>query len=138
MKGLILDKNIKEVVADICAEHHSVCKVKDSNMGYLWYMYSVGTKQGTFKPFIFLAEINLLVKTGFLLEEEKDRLVEMMSSDDLENFYLVGLSIKQLREQRVKQHGLYNEGLPIYTAIDYATEIIDPGLFLKKTMPDIS
>ncbi len=107
-------------------------------MGYLWYMYSVGTKQGTFRPFIFLAEMNLLVKTGFLLEEEKDRLVEMMSSDDLENFYLVGLSIKQLREQRVKQYGLYNEGLPIYTAIDYATEIIDPGLFLKKTITNIS
>jgi hypothetical protein len=132
---LVINKPVQEIIAEICAEHHSVCKVKDGNMGYLWFMYTEGTKKGTFKPFIFLAELNLLVKTGLLLEEEKERLVEMMSSEDSDNFFLVALSIKQLREQRIKQYGLYNEGLPIYSGIDYATEIIDPGVFLKKVTP---
>jgi hypothetical protein len=132
---LVVNKTVQDIIAEICAEHHSVCKVKDSNMGYLWFMYAEGTKKGTFKPFIFLAELNLLVKTGFLLKEEKERLVEMMTSEDLDNFFLVALSIKQLREQRIQQYGLYNEGLPVYMNIDYSTEIIDPGVFLKKVTP---
>jgi hypothetical protein len=132
---LVINKPVQELIAEICAEHQSVCKTKDSNMGYLWFMYTEGTKKGTFKPFIFLAELNLLVKTGLLLEEEKERLVEMMSSEDLDNFFLVALSIKQLREQRINQYGLYNESFPIYMSIDYSTEIIDPGVFLNKVTP---
>jgi hypothetical protein len=79
------EKNIRELVYDICLEHSLVCKVADSNMGYLWHMYTYGSKAGQFRPFIFLAEINLLVKMGLLFQEEKDRLIEMISSEDKDN-----------------------------------------------------
>jgi hypothetical protein len=127
------EKNIRELVYDICLEHSLVCKVADSNMGYLWHMYTYGSKAGQYKPFIFLAEINLLVKMGLLFEEERDRLIEMISSEDKDNMYLVGLSILQLRDQRVKTYGNYTTDNDAYKSIEYLTDVISPETFLVKT-----
>jgi hypothetical protein len=127
------EKNIRELVYDICLEHSLVCKVADSNMGYLWHMYTYGSKAGQFRPFIFLAEINLLVKMGLLFEEERDRLIEMISSEDKDNMYLVGLSILQLRDQRIKTYGNYTADNDAYKGIEYLTDVINPETFLIKT-----
>lgn len=127
------EKNIKELVYDICLEHSLVCKVADSNMGYLWHMYTYGSKAGQFRPFIFLAEINLLVKMGLLFQEERDRLIEMISSEDKDNMYLVGLSILQLRDQRIKTYGNYTTDNDAYKGIEYLTDVISPETFLIKT-----
>ena len=48
------DQKIKTLIHEICKEHWNACKVEDSNMGYLWYMYAAGHKKGYFKPFIFI------------------------------------------------------------------------------------
>jgi len=128
----VLEPNIKTLVYDICFEHSAVCKVADSNMGYLWYMYTHGSKAGQYKPFIFLAEINLLVKMGLLFQEEKDRLVEMLSSEDDDNAYLVGLSIMQIRDQRIKTYGTYTSDNEAYKNVEYLTEVIAPELFIGK------
>ena len=101
-------------------------------MGYLWHMYAHGSKGGDFKPFMFLAELNLLIATGYLFEEEKDRLIEMMSSSDEDNMYLVALSILQLRTTRVEKLGLYTSDNEKYKHINYLTNIIRPELFMKK------
>jgi hypothetical protein len=129
----ILEPNIQTLVHNICLEHSEVCKVADSNMGYLWHMYTYGSKAGQFRPFIFLAEINLLVKMGLIFQEEKDRLVEMLSSEDKDNMYLVGLSILQLRDQRIKTYGNYTEDNDAYKGIEYLTDVISPETFLVKT-----
>ena len=68
------DQKLKNLIIDICKEHWEIAKPEDSNMGYLWYMYAAGTKKGHFKPFIFLSELNLLVKTGYVTEEEKQNM----------------------------------------------------------------
>jgi hypothetical protein len=128
----LVEKNIRELVYDICLEHSLVCKVADSNMGYLWHMYVYGSKAGQYKPFIFLAEINLLVKMGLLFQEEKDRLVEMLSSEDDDNAYLVGLSIMQIRDQRIKTYGTYTSDNEAYKDIEYLKEVIAPELFIGK------
>jgi len=128
----ILEPNIQTLVHNICLEHSEVCKVADSNMGYLWYMYTNGSRAGQYKPFIFLAEINLLVKMGLLFQEEKDRLIEMLSSEDKDNMYLVGLSILQLRDQRMKTYGTYTTDNEAYKHVDYLTEVIAPELFIGK------
>ena len=128
----ILEPNIQTLVHNICLEHSEVCKVADSNMGYLWYMYTNGSRAGQYKPFIFLAEINLLVKMGLIFQEEKDRLIEMLSSEDKDNMYLVGLSILQLRDQRIKTYGTYTTDNEAYKGIEYLTDVISPETFLIK------
>jgi hypothetical protein len=130
-----LDKNIKGMIQNICLEHHAVCKVEDSNMGYLWYMYTHGVKAGEFKPFMFLAELNLLVATGYLFEEEKERLIEMMGSSDEDNMYLVALAILQFRTTRIEQLGLYTADNPNYKEINYLTHVVSPEMFLRKVTP---
>ena len=133
MIKVFTDKKIKGLIQNICLEHCGICKVEDSNMGYLWHMYAHGSKAGDFKPFMFLAELNLLVATGYLFEEENNRLIEMMSSSDDDNMYLVALSILQLRTTRIEQLGLYTSDNEKYKHINYLTNIISPELFMKKT-----
>ena len=127
-----IDKNIKELIRDICLEHSEICKVEDSNVGYLWYMYTHGTKTGDFKPFMFLAEINLLVATSMLFEDEKERLIEMMISEDKDNMFLVAMTILQLRNTRLKNYGLYTKDNEAYKSINYLTHVISPETFLVK------
>ena len=83
------DPKLMKMVMDICGEHWEVSKLNDGNIGYLWYMYTVGTKQGTFKPFIFFAELNLLLKTGYITEVEKDNMIRMLDSLDEDSKILV-------------------------------------------------
>lgn len=129
---IFTEKNIKDLVENICLEHSAISKQEDSNIGYLWYMYTHGTKAGDFKPFMFLAEINLLVATGMLFEDEKDRLIEMMSSEDKDNMYLVAMSILQMRSERVSKFGLYTRDNEAYKDINYLIHIVSPETFLVK------
>jgi len=126
------DKKIISLIENICHEHHMVCKKEDSNMGYLWYLYTYGTKKGEFRPFIFLSEINLLVKTGYLTEVEKENLIGMLKSDDEDNAHLTGYSIITLRNQRIKDMGLWTLENEKYKDINYTRDVISPETFLTK------
>jgi len=132
MIKIFRDKKITSLIENICHEHHMVCKVEDSNMGYLWYMYTHGTKKGEFRPFIFLSEVNLLVKTGYLTEIEKENLIGMLSSNDEDNAYLTGYSIITLRDKRIKEMGLWTIENEKYKDIDYTRDVISPETFLTK------
>ena len=126
------DKKIISLIENICHEHHMVCKIEDSNMGYLWYMYTHGTKKGDFRPFIFLSEINLLVKTGYLTEVEKENLIGMLGSNDEDNAHLTGYSIITLRNQRIKDMGLWTLDNEKYKDINYTRDVISPETFMNK------
>lgn len=128
---IIKDKKIKNLIEDICNEHHGSSVHIDSNIGYLWYMYTNGSKQGTFKPFMFLAELNLLVATGYVTEDEKQNMLGMMLSEDEDNWNLVSYSILHFRNQRIKDKGLYKKDNENYNSIDYLMHIFNPELFLK-------
>ena len=132
MIKIFRDKKITSLIENICHEHHMVCKVEDSNMGYLWYMYTHGTKKGEFRPFIFLSEVNLLVKTGYLTEEEKNNLINMLNSNDDDNAHLTAYSIITLRNQRIKDMGLWTLDNEKYKDINYTTDIISPETFMNK------
>ena len=101
------DPKLMKMITDICNEHWEASKPNDSNIGYLWYMYAAGTKAGTFRPFIFLAEINLLVKTGYITAEEKDNMIGMLDSSDEDNAHVLAYSILTLRNTRIKDLGLW-------------------------------
>jgi len=124
------DKKITSLIENICHEHHMVCKVEDGNMGYLWYMYTHGTKKGEFRPFIFLSELNLLVKTRYLTEIEKENLIGMLSSNDEDNAHLTGYSIITLRNKRIEEMGLWTLENEKYKDINYTKDVISPETFL--------
>lgn len=128
---VVKDKKLKNLVEEICNEHYKSSIHQDSNIGYLWYMYVNGSKQGMFKPFMFLAELNLLVATGYVTEDEKQNMLGMMLSQDEDNFNLMAYSILHFRNQRIKDKGLYKSDNEKYSDIDYLTHIFNPELFLK-------
>lgn len=123
------DPKLKKLVVDICNEHKDIAKKEDSNMGYLWYMYASGPKIGQFKPFIFLSELNLLVKLGYVTEDQKQTMLGMLISDDLDNAHLTGYSILTFREQRIKEMGIWTSDNENYKDINYIKDIVNPELF---------
>lgn len=126
------DQKLKNLIVDICNEHWEIAKPEDSNMGYLWYMYAAGNKKGDFKPFIFLSELNLLVKTGHITEEEKQNMLGMLLSEDDDNAHLTGYSILTLRKKRIDELGIWTLGNERYKDINYIKDIINAELFMKN------
>jgi hypothetical protein len=125
------DPKLMKLVKDICNEHWEVAKPNDTNIGYLWYMYAAGTKSGTFKPFIFFAELNLLVKTNYITQKEKDNMIEMLDSSDEDNAHMLAYSILTLRDNRIKDLGLWTFDNLKYNQIDYIRDIINIDIFTK-------
>lgn len=126
------DPKIMAMIRDICKEHWEVSKPNDSNIGYLWYMYAVGTKAGTFRPFIFLAELNLLVKTGYITEVERDNMIVMLDSSDEDNAHVLAYSILTFRNNRIKDLGVWTLDNEKYKEIDYIRDIINTEIFMNQ------
>jgi len=126
------DPKIKGLIKDICNEHWEVAKSNDSNIGYLWYMYTKGTKVETFRPFIFLSELNLLVKTGYITEEEMNNMFGMLDSLDEDNANIMALSLLSLRNNRVKDLGIWTLDNEKYKKIDYIRDIINTEIFINN------
>ncbi len=124
------DKQLKKLVEDIAKEHYDITSdLGLSNLSYLWFMYANGSKKGDFKPFIFLAEVNLLVRLNYLDNEEKRNIIGLMISSDEDNIYIAGLSILELRKQRIKDLGKYTKDNKHYELVDYHKEVINPDDF---------
>jgi hypothetical protein len=126
------DKKLKSLINDICQEHWDVSKSEDNNMGYLWYMYAAGQRKGDFKPFIFLSELNLLVKTNYVTEEEKQNMLGMLLSEDDDNAHLTGYSILTLRKKRIHDMGLWTLDNKKYEKLNYTSDIINPEFFTNQ------
>tara|TARA_R110000868_G_scaffold105556_1_gene289927 strand:+ start:231 stop:629 length:399 start_codon:yes stop_codon:yes gene_type:complete len=126
------DSKIMELIRDICNEHTIITKASnESNVSYLWHMYSLGHKKGDFKPFIFLAELNLLEITGYITEVESKNMMGMLRSQDEDNAHMVGYSILTLRTARIKEIGLWTSDNEKYSKIDYIRDIINTKTFMK-------
>ena len=128
------DPKLMTMIKDICNEHWEIAKPSDSNIGYLWYMYAAGTKAGTFRPFIFLAELNLLFKTGYITEVEKDNMIQMLSSSDEDNAHILAYSILALRENRIKDLGLWILDNENYSKINYIKDVISTEIFSNQKL----
>jgi hypothetical protein len=126
---------IKALVSAIIEEHYYMTKNIDQNLHYLWHLYHVGTKAGEYRPFILLAEIQLLKTLDYLSEEEAYNMFNMMQSDDHDNLNLVYLSILNMRKQRIEDYGDYGVSAvtaPLYNIVqDYSHTIMSQELFIK-------
>jgi hypothetical protein len=125
------DAKIKNLINDICQEHWDVSRKEDNNMGYLWYMYATGHKKGDFKPFIFMSEINLLLKTEHITKDEKDNMLKMLFSEDEDNANITAYSILTLRKVRIEEKGLWTLDNEKYKDLNYTSDIINPEFFTK-------
>ena len=124
----------EDLVYSIVKEHYDMAKKTDQSISYLWYMYDQGTKSGEFRPFIYMAEMQLLKEMGYVNVDEISNMVDMLSSDDKENFYILSLSLNTLRNKRIKDHGVYEDENEAYTDLvnNYTHRIVNHDLF-KKT-----
>jgi hypothetical protein len=128
----IITKEMQQFLIEIADEHFRLTKDVDSNISYLWYLYSAGTKKGDYKPFIFFAEINLNFCMGLLNEDEKKNIMTMIESPDEDNLYLAYLAVMNTRKERHKKFGSMIE-FPAYTQVksDYLYKVLSHDLFMQ-------
>jgi hypothetical protein len=124
---------MKVLVKEIVEEHYNITEGADGNLNYLWYMYHKGTKEGDWKPFIYMAELQLVKRFDYINDSEIQNLVSMMESEDEDNMNIVTLAITSLRNLRVKEHGIYNKAKKEYSKLAeiYPTEILNHDVFTQ-------
>ena len=125
-------KGIEALTAWIAAEHYEITRDVDSNLNYLWYMYHKGSKAGTFKPFVYMAELQLLKRMGYTNDKEVQGMIKMLESEDEDNIHLVTLAIKNFRDLRIQEYGEYSKTNKYYADIakNYAYEILNHEVFM--------
>ena len=126
-------QEIKKLVAAIAEEHYNITDGVDGNLNYLWYMYHKGSKKDEFRPFVYMAELMLLKKYNYLSESEVKNIVVMMKSEDRDNLTMVTLTIQNLRDLRIKEHGVYSKDNKAYKDLNYtyAFEVLNHTVFLE-------
>ena len=124
---------MKALVKEIVEEHYNITEGVDGNLNYLWYMYHKGTKEGNWKPFVYMAELQLVKRFSYVNDSEIQNLVSMMESEDEDNMNIVTLAITSLRQLRVKEHGIYNKAKKEYSKLAeiYPTEILNHEVFTQ-------
>lgn len=126
-------QELKKLSAAIAEEHYNITNGADGNLNYLWYMYHKGSKKDEFRPFVYMAELMLLKKYNYLTETEIRNLMGMMKSDDRDNLTMVTLTIENLRNLRIKEHGVYSKENKAYAELEYtyAFEVLNHTVFMQ-------
>ena len=126
-------QELKKLSAAIAEEHYNITNGADGNLNYLWYMYHKGSKKDEFRAFIYMAELMLLKKYNYLTETEIRNLIGMMKSDDRDNLTMVTLTIENLRNLRIKEHGVYSKENKAYAELEYtySFEVLNHTVFLQ-------
>lgn len=125
---------IKNLVSVIVKEHFYMTKGVDQNLHYLWHLYKDGSRAGDYRPFILLAEIQLLKVLDYITEDEARNMSNMMQSEDIDNLNLVYLSIVNMRKKRIEEHGQWGIG-PASVRLseivkDYPHTVLSKELFI--------
>ena len=81
-----MERRVANLAKKICLEHFEISS--NSSTNYLWFMYIDGTKKGTFKPFIFLAELHLLLYLNIMEQDQVNNCINLIQSPDKENLFI--------------------------------------------------
>tara|TARA_R110002020_G_scaffold431389_1_gene641384 strand:+ start:769 stop:1083 length:315 start_codon:yes stop_codon:yes gene_type:complete len=97
-------------------------------------MYVKGTKKGTYKPFIFLAELRLLEYLGYIDDISAANTIKLLESPDKENWFVASQVINFYRKQRIKDLGEFNleKSRYIQTRMDYESKILNSEVWSNK------
>lgn len=130
-------REMEQLSAQIAEEHYNITDGVDQNLHYLWYMYHKGSKAGMFRPFVYMAELQLLKRMGYINDTEIKNMIRMLESEDKDNLHMVTLSIKNFRDLRLQEHGEYSKVNAAYWSIakNYAHEVLNHEIFMQ-TMTD--
>jgi hypothetical protein len=127
-----MERKIKNLVSKIVDEHHDICENGDAgNMHYLWWMYRNGVKKGTYKPFMFFAELQLLNYLDIVKEEQIESMIKLLESPDKENTFVAALAINTFRKERIKRLGEFHPQNESYKNVvkDYEHKILNANIF---------
>lgn len=127
------DKELSKLCIAICSDHYELLKNVDGNMSYTFNLYANGPYQGSYRKFMFYAELRLNKMLGLLTAEEVENAYNMMISEDQDNFYIVTQIVKHYMKERHAKFG----ALMDYKGYDiarqnYLQEILNPADFLLK------
>ena len=126
-------KEMEALSAQIAEEHYNITDGVDQNLHYLWYMYHKGSKAGMFRPFVYMAELQLLKYMSYINDSEIKNMIKMLESEDQDNLHMVTLSIKNFRELRIQEHGEYSKVNKDYASLakSYAYEVLNHEIFMQ-------
>ena len=96
-------------------------------------MYHKGSKKDEFRPFVYMAELMLLKKYNYITPVEVQNVVGMMKSEDRDNLTMATLTIQNLRDLRIKEHGIYSKDNKAYKDLNhtYAFEVLNHTVFME-------
>jgi hypothetical protein len=127
----MITPEIRKFISKIANEHYELSNSDDKSMNYLWYMYSEGTHKGQYKPFIFAAEINLNLAMNMITHDESKNLLNMLSSPDKDNFYMLYTILKHYRSKRQKKYGVvYYSDAYKNVKKDYTVLMVSPEMLI--------
>jgi hypothetical protein len=97
-------------------------------------MYVKGIMKGTYKPFVFLAELKLLEYLGYMDETSVENAIRLIESPDKENLFVASQVIKFFRNERIKEMGEFNleKSRYIQARMEYESKIMNSNLWMKK------
>ena len=130
-----MERRIRNLSNKICIEHFEITDCPEcNNLHMLWYMYVKGTKAGTYKPFVFLAELRLLEYLDYMDPDSVKNAVRLLESPDKENWFVASQVIKFFRKQRIKELGEFNlkKSRYIQTRMDYESKILNSEVWSNK------
>ena len=130
-----MEMRLKRLSQRICKEHFEITNCDEcKNLHMLWYMYVSGTKKGTYRPFVFLAELKLLEYLGYMDESSIENTIKLISSPDKENLFVASQVIKFFRNERIKEMGEFNleKSRYIQARMDYESKIMTKNLWMNK------
>ena len=128
-----MERRVTNLAKKICKEHLQISS-NGSSTHYLWFMYVDGTKEGNYKPFIFLAELHLLEYLGFMDESSVDNAVKLLQSPDRDNLFIASQVINFFRKERIKKLGEFDLKKSKYREVvrDYDSKIVNVKVWRNK------
>ena len=130
-----MEMRIKNLSKKICLEHFKITDAPEcNNLHMLWYMYVKGTKRGTYKPFVFLAELRLLQYLGYMDPDSVENAVRLLESPDKENWFVASQVIKFFRNERIKDLGEFDPTHGKYMMVrkEYESKILNQEVWSNK------
>lgn len=130
-----MERRLRNLSKKICIEHFDLTNCEECrNLNILWHMYVSGTKKGTYRPFIFLAELKLLEYLGYMDESSVENAIRLIESPDKENLFVASQVIKFFRNERIKEMGEFNleKSRYIQARMEYESKIMNSNLWMKK------